>query len=386
MNSATLNAGDFDGGFNNGSPVMFNTAREVWAICPAPGNKTIGVYNDPDYVHFWMVRLNEDGTPDQSFGDGGYRKSRLSGSLLNPQLVGLSEGKYLLVSTTGINLEVARFKADGTDDDTFGEQGRVIVPMAVQPHAESGGTRLALLPSGGYLVHRSEMIAALSSSGSIDTNFAANGYLRLEGVVQDVVVGRKPGEQGICRLIVAHARDEFCRLSAFDLAGNVDESFAQGGSYTLPPLEGRGILRSVTVTPADEIVAAGGLFEFGFPVLISGLIVKLDGFGNAGFSDNKAFIEVISQKMPCELRAVSVGLDHLIVVAGWADDGEGGLFAVEGRFTPGGVADEYFGNGGWVVSGQQGSVLNAFQQGGKLVVAGSFRQPERAGMIGRFLL
>ena len=224
------------------------------------------------------------------------------------------------------------------------------------------------------------MIAALSDTGSIDIHFGTGGYLQLEGVVQDIAVGRKPGEQDISRLIVSHTHSDFCRLSAFDLEGRIEESFAQDGSYTLSPLRELAFLRSLAFTPSDEIVAVGF-----FNVRV-GLIVKLDGFGNPGFADGTAVIEVLPSGTGCELRSVSVGLDHLIVVAGVSHGGAAGTFAVQGRFTPTGVADEHFGDGGWVVSSQQGSVLDAFQQGGKLVVAGSFREPERAGMIGRFLL
>src|SRR4051812_10496947 len=72
-----------------------------------------------------LARLNDDGTPDVSFGDNGVVSfSVMTGNTAIAFVVAQPDGKIVMSGTTNDNdydrYAIVRFNADGTFDNTFG--------------------------------------------------------------------------------------------------------------------------------------------------------------------------------------------------------------------------------------------------------------------------
>jgi len=121
-----------------------------------------------------LVRLNSDGSFDDSFGSSGF----VTLNMLPGLFVLQSDGKIVLLGQTVGNAntpgtsEMQRFNSNGTLDTTFGKAGTAALV--------SGGSAIALQSNGKFLVTSSAAFAAANvarynSNGSLDTSFGISG-------------------------------------------------------------------------------------------------------------------------------------------------------------------------------------------------------------------
>jgi uncharacterized delta-60 repeat protein len=193
---------------------------------------------------FWIVRLNVDGTLDQSFGAGGqvylpFPQSQ--GGTVTASVTGLlqPDGRIVVVGWRDMVLG-ARFNPDGSLDPTFGNGGQVTLPLA---EAFLVG-RAALQPDGKLVIagrygspgppsHDFGLLRLLAD-GAPDPSFDGDGL-----VVSDfgfIETGRSVIVLGDGRLVLGGYRGA-PSLSDFALVryladGKLDTSFGTGGLAT----------------------------------------------------------------------------------------------------------------------------------------------------------
>lgn len=107
---------------------------------------------------FALQRLNADGSPDDSFGNN---------SLVVTDMGGYNEAKDLLIqpdhkivvgglsnaTSTGENYSIARYNPDGSLDETFGNNGKSIVDFSLgNGHVASEGVEVLKLQQDGKIV------------------------------------------------------------------------------------------------------------------------------------------------------------------------------------------------------------------------------------------
>jgi uncharacterized delta-60 repeat protein len=136
-------------------------------------------------IDFCIARFNSNGTLDNSFGTNGkviqsIGSANDSGRSLTIQ----SDGKILLGGdcSNGSNIDfcIARFETNGTLDNSFGSSGKVIQPIG---SSLDYGYSLAIQPDGKILLggacsngrNRDFCIARFNSDGTLDTSFGTNG-------------------------------------------------------------------------------------------------------------------------------------------------------------------------------------------------------------------
>jgi uncharacterized delta-60 repeat protein len=134
-----------------------------------------------------IVRYNEDGSLDTSFGTQGRRASivGISGALLqsNGQIVAVGPivSKSLAVPGQAITFEtafaVARYNSDGGIDDTFGSEGAVITSFGSAPFTFPSSV---VIQSDGRIIAAGEVeasfaLARYTSTGVLDTSFGSSG-------------------------------------------------------------------------------------------------------------------------------------------------------------------------------------------------------------------
>ncbi len=130
---------------------------------------------------FFIVRLNSNGKPDNSFDNDGKLNILINASSRVHTLAIQEDGKIIAAgesydSYPNYNMAVIRLNNDGSFDNSFGENGKFIMPsdkyygfaraMVIQPDG-----RIVLLSNSSLLVR-------LNSSGSLDSSFGTNGKTR----------------------------------------------------------------------------------------------------------------------------------------------------------------------------------------------------------------
>lgn len=343
-------AGNPDTSFGDGGAVFFRMpggAERAVALVRQPNGKLIAAgYSANESA---LARYNADGTLDQSFGDGGRLVVNIvEGSLERIRDVALQpDGK--IVVTVGISLAsalyVARFNPDGSLDAQFGDAGLASVPAGsdtqVNAVAVDDNGRIILTGS----IDSQFMVAALLPGGSLDASFGSGGFFiddffgsNSYSSGDDVIV-RDDGR--IAAAGVAEDRPDFhMAIVSITPSGDADNSFSADGVQTVEyPFDSEA--RGIAELPDGRIALAGTLDEGNEGIGVA--LLDLDGNLDTSFSaDGKTQFKANGEDTSAS--AVAVQPDGKIVVTG-GDHSPTGSNVVVARVTTAGELDGTFGGG-----------------------------------------
>jgi uncharacterized delta-60 repeat protein len=128
-----------------------------------------------------VMRFHPDGTPDNSFGDGGRAVSQLGG---NSQALGVAiqpDNRIIAVGLRGTDYFVLRYQTNGKHDRTFGDGGLVSRTFNVNVSEARG---VEVLDDGSIVVagnarlangSTAAAVARFDSAGRLDPRFGSNG-------------------------------------------------------------------------------------------------------------------------------------------------------------------------------------------------------------------
>jgi uncharacterized delta-60 repeat protein len=259
--------GEVDGGFGGtGAASVDFLIRDVAAAADGKA-LVVGALDDDPQVR--IVRLNPDGSRDDTFGTGGKLVVAPTAAIPNTypmSVFGMADGRVLVAGYTNIpdgkgdftyQSVVLRFNADGTPDTTFNGTGRLLLKLQVRSEASS----VEVLPDGRILlsghVATSDVsqtdaayLARLTPAGALDPSFDGDG------------VQTTPGFRGFGGSLSDGSY--FLATSAFggigfvryDAGGRPDPE--PGGMNVSAILPGQGFSPSnVAVGPDDKVVVVG---------------------------------------------------------------------------------------------------------------------------------
>jgi uncharacterized delta-60 repeat protein len=321
-----LSDGTFDSTFSPAIIRPFIGSNRPGKILVQPDGKivVIGTTQSEAAAFVTLIRLNPDGTLDNSFNGSGFvttRGGRASGARL------LKDGKIIVVGEvindliTGTGGHAAfRYNPNGGLDKTFGNQG------------------VAVFNNGGHVI------------GFTDLEVQANGKI--------IVVG-------------ATSLGEDFLLMRLNNNGAADNSFGDRGSVRIN-IGNFDILTDVRIQGDGRILAAGdSSADLGFAG--NGVLTRLlpngtldNSFGNGGI----AFIPSIQGN----LKGLAIQNNGRILV----QFGRSTLFGLQ----PNGLLDSTFGNQGKVFTITTESGGMTFQPDGKIVVAGSAAESQITRLFG----
>jgi uncharacterized delta-60 repeat protein len=237
--------GSADGGYGTGGYARVDIAGTDigLALVLADDGKVVvgGGSGNTDFV---AVRLNDDGSPDPGFGNGGAAVIDLGGYDFAFDVAVGPGGSVLLAGSSRpfgastSDFVVLRLKSDGTRDAGFGSNGTATVKFGAGGYEEAF-TVAALgdgsVVAGGYSVDKAA-IAKLTAAGVPDTAFASAGELLLDfggsiSVARDLLVDVDDkivvlGQSGAVDI----GTTTLVRLTP---AGVLDESFGGDGKVTV---------------------------------------------------------------------------------------------------------------------------------------------------------
>jgi uncharacterized delta-60 repeat protein len=299
-----------------------------------------------------LVRLNEDGSLDNSFGTGGITITTLPGSGFAQAVAIQPDGKILVAGyCTSPNADFAllRYLTDGSLDPAFGSDGIVITQAGT---GADYGRALALQTDGKILVAgRSKgakwdaAVVRYGVNGALDSAFGTAGILITSiGTGDDaiaamalqtdgkILVAGNTATEGTTDFALVRLLDTGARDASFGTNGVVITNYVAGGDDAI---------HGLALQPDGKIVAAGVAWELGRDVALARYLANgsLDGtFGIGGklpfSSSNRQANNVLIQP------------DGRILLAGSAFSFDFGYDMALFRFESHGAPDMSFGTGG----------------------------------------
>jgi uncharacterized delta-60 repeat protein len=321
----------------------------------------------------------QPGSLDPTFGNGGKLtdwSGRANGVAIQ------ADGKIVAVGRTPANTSlgvfiVARYNPDGSRDATFGNAGRVSIPVGF--FGSSFGVDVAIQPDGKIVVtcydddQNFGALVRLNVDGSLDTSFGSNGSVGTTGSVYSVAI--QPDGKIITSAGVPYKSPFNYRIRRYNANGSVDTTFGNGGVADLP-------IGATAVVVQDDgrIVAAGGASNAFAVARLNSDGTADQSFGNGG---------LVTTAIGSEASSVSVQSDGKIVAVSILRN-VGNQFLV--RYNANGSLDSTFDNDG-IVSLAEGLCCWAYYSfrhvvaltnGGIVVKGTSFNGSNYDFAIGRY--
>jgi uncharacterized delta-60 repeat protein len=253
---------------------------------------------DDDGAGAAITRLDSDGKLDQSLAGDGTLTAHAGGLESASAVLPLPNGAFYAIGPSKKSLEIARFTADGSVDQSFGTGGFTLTDLGAQAsvgHAvltDNGKIVVVAHPSEGpstYLpgVPKGEFaLLRFTSAGVLDATFGQDGIAVADGSAVTNLVQDAKGN------LIAGGGDHVVR---FTEDGQLDGEFARGGIFTFSSASGFagaglavGVKGSVVVSGSAKAHKSKAAAKQQFAVAELTSAGSLDRkFGKRGFVMNK---------------------------------------------------------------------------------------------------
>jgi uncharacterized delta-60 repeat protein len=211
---------------------------------------------------FGLVRYNTDGTLDGTFGTGGKVTTDIGGSYEYAWAVAIqADGRIVAAGDAynGANYDFAlvRYNVDGTLDGTFGMGGKVITDLGGYDQAYG-----VAIQADGQIVAagRTDADFALvryNANGTLDGTFGTGGKVITDFFSHSEEMGLAMAMQANGQIIVAGESGWKFALARYNADGALDGAFGMGGKVTTDIGGSSGWATAVAIQADGRIVAAG---------------------------------------------------------------------------------------------------------------------------------
>ncbi|MFL6213966.1 MAG: hypothetical protein ACJ74J_08745 [Blastocatellia bacterium] len=398
-NAVRAAASDLDATFGNGGKVtaeFFNFPESVRAVALQPDGKIVVAgsrLSTPPPQTFQDValgRFNPDGSPDTSFGSGGFVAINLSSGSDEAYAVGLQSDGKIVVGGYGQNSMgkplslLARFTADGQRDTSFtirrGVDFSAIYAIAILPDDKI--VALTYVEQGS-VVPRGFLLSRYNPDGSFDTSFNGNGLVSIPFTLGYRAAALAVQPDG--RIIIGGGSP--FTLLRYNANGTPDSGFGNGGVATANFPAAFSSITALALQSDGRIVGAGltgasanGPFDFALARFNS------DGALDQTFSgDGKVVTDFFGDDDAA--RALVIQPDGQLIAVGYARRAGNYDFALA-RYNVDGSLDAGFGTGGKATTdfngGNDKAYAAALDADGKLVAAGNTAGAIIQGALARY--
>ena len=314
--------GSLDASFGVGGKITtsFSSSSQVNSIVSQPDGKLV-VAAGANNGDFTLLRYNNDGSLDASFGTGGTVTTDFASATDGAASVTVqADGKivasgFAVVGFGAERFAIARYNADGSLDASFGAGGKVTTDMGGNnlENAES----IRIQPDGKIVVagysftgpSGTELfaLARYNSDGSLDNSFGSGGKVltnfgSVDGKATSLVI------QPDGRMLVVGTTDagSDVTLARYNSDGSLDTSFGNSGAPLTGPAfytEGASpIVLNARATVHDAELAAAGSYD--------GASLTLTRHGGANSDDvfgASGNLSALSQGADVTLSGVAIG-------------------------------------------------------------------------------
>jgi uncharacterized delta-60 repeat protein len=287
----------------------------------------------------------------------------------------------------------ARYLASGRLDPSFGDGGKVVTAFTDDPDLVDAAWQAGARPNGGVFVVGETCdadyiicqlaVAAYTADGSLDESFGEDGLVTTDpGTGNSLAWPHRlivqPDEKLVIGGIVFQDDD------AVDLVfvryhpdGSLDDTFGDGGIAILDLADADNFVQDIVALPGDKFLAVGGFGAYIDPINNdpdAGFLARMnsDGSLDTSFAGRDGFVTWDNDGALTQGREVLITPDNLILVLGQVAT-DNGVDCTLHRYDMEGNLDTTFGDQGQVVidSGQSDECLKmGLTPDGKLVITG----------------
>ena len=367
VTGVSANPGQLDPSFGSGGIVIsdFGFSAQTDALLVQADGKmvVVGKGGPSGSAGFLLARYNPNGSLDTSFGSVGYVVTDfgfgevLAGAALD------ANGRIVVAGMSDDSIVLARYRIDGSLDQTFGNSGKVVTPIGsyffVSDMALQADGKIVVagnIVSGPLISTVDFLVVRYTATGSLDTSFGDDGVvvtdfnqpkdhghavvIQTDGKI--VVSGFTNPEYGAG---FSFMNSDFC-MARYTPDGSLDATFGIGGkvisNFTVGTAcqeaalqsDGKIILLGFAINNGEDFALArynaNGSVDSTFG---DGGLVLTD-FAGATFPNDRAF-------------AAALQTDGKIVVSGSANSNADSALV---RYNSDGTRDTSFGTGGKVVA------------------------------------
>jgi uncharacterized delta-60 repeat protein len=286
------------------------------------------------YDDFAVVRLNTDGTADNTFGTNGIVTTDIEGLYDNAYEILIQDDGKIILGGDGYILDrrhvcLVRYNTDGTVDESFGFFGVAYVAVGTLEDK----TKDIAFQSDGKIVAVGFMndgmddqafVARFNSDGTVDTFFGLNGYATVD------IGGREDRLWSVCItdddkiLVGGYTRDETAMdndylFMRFTADGVLDTDFGSNG-IRMFHFGANDQVIDMILEDDGKIVSIGSSFSFEL------LRLQENGDIDNSFGDNGKVNTTVGTY--CFGNRISLYGENKVVVAGQAEDGGLKHFAI----------------------------------------------------------
>lgn len=269
--------GGLDPDFNDGGTLSFNISdgnATVQSLSIAADGRIViaGAFDTAlgrADTNGFVVRLNPDGSTDNTFGENGrfiLAFEGLSCGLNDLQV--LDDGRYavagVVIDGSGEKAMAAIVNGDGGLDRSFGEGGSVILGFDYPTAAKA----LEILPEGlllgGYSVKDGKKAASIYKfriDGSLDPSFGLDGELRIESDGSETDLNdMERGSEGLTTFVGTARSDSYSEvlLGRMEDGGLLDSGFGTAG-IVRNDLGAEAVGYSLVIDDTGSILVAGSV-------------------------------------------------------------------------------------------------------------------------------
>lgn len=270
-----------------------------------------------------MVAHGQAGTIDSTFGDNGIVTTQISpiynfgeATVIQP------DGKILVAGYAGApatyQVAVVRYNTDGSLDSTFGNNGKVTIPVGT---AKSFATDIALQEDGKIVlgartydnVSGDIALVRLTPDGVLDNTFGTNGIVVANSGNSDVSSSLLIAEDG--KIYLGGDSNETFSVTRFDADGTLDTTFGSNGWAIIPFVNNKSYLQKMVFQEDGKIVLAGFSINNEGRYQMTVARIHPDGSLDSEFATNGQLVYNIGIDQDL-LTAVGIQSDGKIVVGG----------------------------------------------------------------------
>lgn len=368
-------------------------------LTQADGKLIVVGYSEYGAAEFVCIRYNVDGSLDTTFDQDGIVTTNVS-SYDDIALNGViqPDGKIVVVgssknsSTYESNFAITRYQVDGTLDNSFSDDGKLVIQIG----AESSNAYVVKMQADGKIIVAGYMetttdlfnfvVARFLDNGVLDTSFNSIGYLPVYFNDKIGGIATALSMQSDGRIIVSgYASEGYNGTNDFAIAritvnGVLDTTFSMDGKLTIDCGSSENDFSFSSAIQADGKIVVGGFAFNGIDDDFT--VIRLDTDGSLDSTwgvYGKLLTDIGSNKN--HAYATHVQADGKIVLAGYTyeyydnNTKTRSVFCVT-RFEQDGTLDDDFGLDGIVTTMIDTNfaycMASVIQPNGKIVLAGYF--------------
>jgi uncharacterized delta-60 repeat protein len=296
------------------------------------------VSNSADDTEIMLLRLNSDGTPDDTFGggDGMAIQTINTGQDYANTMLLLNDGSIVIAGTTAVpgmlttRGLIVKFNADGEIDTSYGFNGYSVLAYGTDSDVFQG---LVEMPDGGLMlvgyssVNFSNVgwICRVDSNGDLDTTFGTSGHYIYDNgsaAFMDIVYYAT-------RHIVCGSRflgTEDVLLIAIEADGTLSSNFGTSGEVVLD-IDESDVANKILVDSQGGLIVAGSAGPSFFER--NALALRLDGSGSldSNFGNGGIFNQSFATNFDV-IWGVAEQSDAKLILGGLASENDNNMLFV----------------------------------------------------------